>query len=428
MHHHPHEILLLAIGGIMGGIMSKPSLVILIAAGFVWPSLAVQAQDLPAGPGKEVATTYCNACHTLLSRVGNGYTAEGWHTVLRMMVNRGVVVPPEQVAALEAYLVASFPEKSKPAGIDRPGPARITIKSWEVPTPGSRPHDPLAAHDGALWYTGQMANVLGRLDPNTGQFKEYPLKTAHSGPHGLVEDKAGNIWYTGNTGALVGKLDPKTGAVTEYLMQDPNAKDPHSLVFDQSEILWFTLQNSNMVGRLDPKTSNIKLITVPTPNSRPYGIQVTSKGAPVTVLFGTNKVASIDPQTLAIKEYALPNADSRPRRLAITSDDIVWYTDFARGYLGRLDLKTGDVKEWLSPGGEKSEPYGISAINDVLWYSESGTKPNTVVRFDPKSGQFQTWAIPGGGNIVRNTDVTRDGNFVMANSLVNALSVAEIAK
>jgi virginiamycin B lyase len=61
------------------------------------------------------------------------------------------------------------------------------------------------------------------------------------------------------------------------------------------------------------------------------------------------------------------------------------------------------VKEWLSPGGEKSEPYGISAINDVVWYSESGTKPNTVVRFDPKSGQFQTWAIPGGGNIVRNT-------------------------
>src|SRR4029079_13076339 len=67
MHHHVHEILLLA----MGGIMSKPSLVCRIAAGFVWPSLAVQAQDLPAGPGNEVATTYCNAWHTLLSRVGN---------------------------------------------------------------------------------------------------------------------------------------------------------------------------------------------------------------------------------------------------------------------------------------------------------------------------------------------------------------------
>ena len=28
------------------------------------------------------------------------------------------------------------------------------------------PHDPLAASDGSLWYSGQMANVLGRLDPH----------------------------------------------------------------------------------------------------------------------------------------------------------------------------------------------------------------------------------------------------------------------
>ena len=48
----------------------------------------------------------------------------------------------------------------------------------------------LATPDGALWYTGQMANILGRLDPSTGAIKEYPLKTPASGPHGLVDDKA----------------------------------------------------------------------------------------------------------------------------------------------------------------------------------------------------------------------------------------------
>ena len=102
------------------------------------------------------------------------------------------------------------------------------------------------------------------------------------------------------------------------------------------------------------------------------------------------------------------------------------HADFPRGYLGRLDTNTGQVKEWPSPGGPKSEPYGISAIKDVIWYSESGTTPNTVVRFDPKTEQFQTWVIPGGGNIVRNTDVTLDGNFVLANSLVNAVSLVEL--
>jgi streptogramin lyase len=82
------------------------------------------------------------------------------------MDNHGVKVPADQVATITEYLAKNFPEKGKPAGVVIPGPANVSIKAWQVPTPGSRPHDPLATADGALWYTGQMANVLGRLDPN----------------------------------------------------------------------------------------------------------------------------------------------------------------------------------------------------------------------------------------------------------------------
>jgi len=386
------------------------------------------SQELPDGPGKDIVAAHCNSCHPLAARVGGGYTPEGWRTVVRMMVNHGVAIPPDQLDTVTAYLARNFPERPKPAGVVIPGSAKVSIKEWPVPTPGSRPHDPLAAADGSLWYTGQMNNVLGRLDTGTGQFKEYPLTPAHSGPHGLVEDARGNIWYTANTGALVGRLDPKTGAVTGYKMPDPDVKDPHTLIFDQSGILWFTAQNANRVGRLDPKTGEIKLLTPPTSKSRPYGMAVNSKGTVFYVAFGTNKVGSVDPRTLEIREYSLPDAGSRPRRIAITSDDLVWYSDFSRGYLGRLDPGSGKVTEWPSPSGPRSEPYGISAIHDIIWYSESGTTPNTIVRFDPKTEKFQSWAIPGGGNIVRNTSVTRDGDFVLANSLVNAVTLVKIPK
>jgi len=154
----------------------------------------------------------------------------------------------------------------------------------------------------------------------------------------------------------------------------------------------------------------------------------TSKGIPFVCDFGTNKIIQIDPDTLAIKEYELPNSESRPRRIAISPDDIIWYSDYSRGYLGRLDPATGKGAEWQSPSGPKSAPYGISAINDVIWYSESEARPNTVVRFDPKTEKFQSWTIPGGGNIVRNTSVTPDSNFVLANSLVNAVTLVTIAK
>jgi virginiamycin B lyase len=405
--------------------MSKKSCAVLTAA-LLYSGLPAWSQELPDGPGKELAVANCNGCHTLLSRVGAGYTPEGWRTVLQMMLNQGAPLPADQVEPLREYLTKSFPEKGKPAGVVIEGPAEVSFKEWQAPTPGSRPHDPLAARDGSLWYSGQLANVLGRVDPETGKTTEFPLKTPHSGPHGLKEDSDGNIWYTGNTGSLIGKLDPKTGAVTEY--QTPEPGDPHTLIFDNSGILWFTMQNANRIGRLDPKTGEIKLLTPPTANSRPYGMALNSKGIVFFVEFGTNKVGSVDPKTMEFREYPLPDAATRPRRLAITSDDVIWYSDYSRGYLGRLDPATSKVTEWPSPSGPKSEPYGISAINDIIWYSESGSTPNTVVRFDPKTAKFQSWAIPGGGNIVRNTSVTRDGNFMLANSLVNGITLVTIKK
>ncbi|HXI36996.1 MAG TPA: hypothetical protein VNH80_08795, partial [Burkholderiales bacterium] len=219
---------------------------------------------------------------------------------------------------------------------------------------------------------------------------------------------------------------PKTGEVTEY--KTPETGDPHTLLFDKSGILWFTMQNLNRIGRLDPKTGEIKLLTPPTAKSRPYGMSLASDGSIYVVQFGVNSIARVDTRKLEIKEFKLPDPAARPRRVAVSGDGMVYYTDYARGYLGRLDPKTGQIKEWQSPSGPKSAPYGISSIKGAIWYSESEAQPNTVVRFDPKSEKFQTWAIPGGGNIVRNTDVTKSGDFVLANSLVNTVTLVHIAK
>src|SRR5690348_8812643 len=411
-------------------IRRSPRILSLLAAGFVLvgPAMAQQpGQEFPEGAGKSDVVAICGGCHDI-NRLKAGYTSDGWHTVLRMMQNFGAPIPQEHLTEITDYLIKSFPEGPRPAARLIEGPVEVTMQEWPVATPGSRPHDPLAARDGSIWYTGQMVNALGRLDPKTGKVKEYPLKTPHSAPHGLVEDRQGKIWYTGNAGALVGRVDPKTGEVTEYKMPDPAAKDPHTPIFDKKGILWFSVQGGNRIGRLDPKTGDIKLITMPTANSRPYGMAIDSKNNVWSVLFGTNKVARVDPDSLAVKEFDLPDSAARPRRIAITPDDMVWYTDYSRGYLGRLNPKTGEVKEWQSPSGPKSAPYGISAINGVLWYSESEASPNTVGRFDPKSGKFQSWAIPGGGNVVRNTSVTKEGNFVLANSLVNEVTLVRIAR
>jgi virginiamycin B lyase len=385
-----------------------------------------QPVQLPEGAGKDLVQTTCTQCHALNQIVNSGgYSRADWETVFGTMVS----LPADQRATISNYLATNFPEKPRPAAVIIPGDVKVSIKEWIVPSLGSRPHDPLATPDGAIWWTGQWANVLGRLDPKTGAMKEFPLKTAKSGPHGLTADKDGNIWYTGNSAAHVGKLNPATGEVTEYPMPDAAARDPHTPVFDKNGTLWFTLQGANMVGRLIPKTGEVTLATPPTPRTNPYGMVIDSKGMPWFVQFNVNQIASIDPTTMTIKEYKLPNPETRPRRVAITSDDVLWYTDYSRGYLGRFDPTTGTATEWASPGGPESRPYGITALNDEIWYSESAVRPNTLVRFNPKTEKFQTWAIPSGGGVVRNMMPTTDGrSLVLACSGVNRVALVEIAR
>ncbi len=379
---------------------------------------------LPEGPGKEIVQSQCTRCHALgLIASSGGFTKQGWEELIGTMVP----LPPAQRSEVSDYLAQHFPEQPRPKPVVLHGNVQVTIREWNAPSLGSRPHDPEPGPDGSIWWTGMFANVLGRVNPKTGEIKEFALTTPGSGPHGLELDRDGNVWFTANQAGYIGKLDPKTGAVVEYKMPE-GVRDPHTPLFAPNGMLFFTAQGANTVGRIDPKTGEIKVQKTPTERANPYGMVFTTKGVPFVCDFGTNKIIEINPDTLAIKEYPLPNEDSRPRRIAISPDDIIWYADYSRGYLGRLDPNTGRVTEWPSPSGPKSQPYGIAYLGGAIWYVESGIKPNVLVRFDIGTSRFQSWIIPGGGGVVRNIKATDDGrSIVMAESGVNKIALVEVA-
>lgn len=190
-------------------------------------------------------------------------------------------------------------------------------------------------------------------------------------------------------------------------------------------MLYFTAQNSRVIGQFSPETGEIR--EVPTePN--PYGIQMAADGTLWVAFNGTNKIGAVNPDTMAIRYYEVPDAATRIRRLGLSSDGMVWYGNFTRGRIGRLNPKTGEVKEWLSPSGAASQPYALAVINDIVWYNESGMRPDTLVRFDPKTEKFQSWPIPSGVGIVRNFGVTKAGNLIIHQSSSNRVGLVEIGK
>jgi len=392
----------------------------------------VAAQDqpnLPAGNGRDAVQTSCVGCHGLTTIINSsGYTAEGWQRELDAMIGRGAKVSKEQVPAIVEYLAKSFPVQAAPKAVILPGTIKVSFQEWALPTPRTFPHDPMAGPDGSIWYTGYMANLLGRVDPATGAIREYPLKTPKSAPHGLTYDKDGNVWFAAHDQPYIGKIEPKTGEITEYPLPAV-ARGAHTPLFDAQGNLWFTLISSERVGWLNPQTKEVKLAVTPTKRSLPYGLVLTSKGIPIFAEFGTNKLATVFPNTMEVHEWTLPNPDTRVRRLTITPDDMIYYADFDRGYLAKFDPKTGHVTEWPSPGGPRSQPYAIAVLHGAIWYVESNTEPNALVRFDPATQKFQTWGIPAGGGVVRNMMVTRDGDhLVIAESGIDKVGLVTVER
>jgi virginiamycin B lyase len=380
-----------------------------------------QSAPLPAGAGKELVESVCTGCHTTdqIAR-SSGYTREGWQELILTMLD--LSASPD-FGALSEYLATHFPARTHRQPTLVPGDASITFQEWKVPTLGQRSRDPIQAADGSIWWAGQWGDLIGRINPETGDMREYSLPEG-SKPHSVTTDQEGNIWYTGNGNGTMGKLDPRTGKITVYPMPDPAARDPHTAIVDTHGTVWFTLQQSNMVGRLLPATGEIKLATMPTPKSRPYGIKLSAEGIPWVACNGSNCLVRIDPETMEIREYPLPDPKTTVRRLDFASDGMIWYVNSSQGRLGRLDPKTGAVKEWPSPSGPGSHPYAIAVVNDIVWYNESQQRPDALVRFDPATERFQSWAIPSGGiyaGIVRHMRPTREGNLLIHQSSTNRI-------
>lgn len=350
---------------------------------FVFPVAVVHAQE-------QMANQLCSSCHSLANLERSaGYNQTHWKTLLGYMVE----LNDEQADELSLYLAKHYPENNRRASVSVPGDMQLNYRYWQVPTLGQRARDPVQGKDGVIWWVGQWGNILGRLDPATGEMKEYPLPDG-TYPHSVTLDKHLTPWFLGNKNGTVGYLNLETEDFTVFRMPDENARDPHTGEFDQNGIFWFTLQHSNMIGRLDPATGDIKLVTLPTKGSRPYGIKLDSAGTPWVSCNGSNCLIKVNTESMSLEEIKLPGDKTHARRLAITPDDMVFYVNSGMGKLGRYNPKTGEITEWDNPSGQNSHPYAIEYADGAIWFNESSKRPETLVRFDLTTETMQSWQIP----------------------------------
>ncbi len=117
-----------------------------------------------------------------------------------------------------------------------------------------------------VWFTEIIADKIGKLEPETGKFTEYPVPTPEGAPRRFGIDSQDNIWFVEFIANKLAMLDATTGIITEYDVPTPFSF-PYGCSVDRDDIVWFTEIFGNRIGRFDPKTKTFREYPIPTPLS-----------------------------------------------------------------------------------------------------------------------------------------------------------------
>ncbi len=234
------------------------------------------------------------------------------------------------------------------------------VTEFPIPTPGSQPSRISLGPDGALWFTefSVSANKIGRITTQ-GAITEFNIPTQSSNALGITAGPDGNIWFTERGGHKIGRITP-AGAITEFpipALGDVLPADPQSIVAGPDGALWFSDAFTGRVGR------------------------ITTDG--VITLF------RIEPRCCAWLA-----------EIAAGPDGNLWFIETADNKIGRI-TPTGDITYFtgLGPGiitGGPTDAYGIAAGGDgALWFTE--VTSNRIGRITTE-GVISEIAIPTAGS------------------------------
>ena len=416
------------------------------------------AEWLLSVPGTEEQKSQlfrCAACHSLAPIVQSTYDKQGWLTTFARMrgyseqsiITHPVALPykvsvkpdPDFAEYLTTINLSSkakwdYTLKTLPRPTGKA--TRVIITEYDLPDPGRLPHDADLTGNGMVWYNDFREPLIGRLDPRTGEIKEWrfpPLKPNFPpGTLSMEPGANGFLWIPRFRQAGITRFDPRTEEfqtwpdLPEY--NDDRAIDAQVAPAPDGTV-WYPNLDSRNLYRLDPKTGHIAvypmypgyhqeqagsgIIVQFSYNKKPeghftYGVAVDSKSNAYFCDIVGGNIGRIDAKTGKATLFKTPTLNSGPRRLSVDSEDRVWFGEYYANSVGMFDPKTERFKEWKAPTPWVGPYPAKKDKNGDVW--SAGMSTDLILRLDPRTGQFIEYMLPTLDANIRHIDVDNSTN------------------
>ncbi len=375
----------------------------------------------------------CMSCHTLERIVKSKYTSDEFIGLLSRMANyannstqariqprhQQRDVPESKLRKVADYLATinqskgpwTWPLKTLPRPKGRA--TKVIITEYDMPRKTIAPHDVRVDPDGYVWYSNFVEPFLGRLDPRTGEHREfeYPLLKPGfpTGSLDLEPDADGNLWLALMFQGGIAKFDKKTSAFTMFPVSPEFGNDAvqQSMVMpwhaNVDGKVWTNEVAKQSIMRVDLAAGKYEFLD-PFKNSprgpahAPYGLSADAQNNLWFMDFGDENIGKIDAKTLAPTLYPTPTRGSRPRR-AMFDGQRLWFAEFAANRLGVFDTVRESYREWALP---TPHTYPYDAFMDRagdLWSGNMSS--DRVLRMRPDTGETVEYLLPRPTNIRR---------------------------
>jgi virginiamycin B lyase len=346
-------------------------------------------ESFPGTDQEKASIRACTHCHTLERVARSHYDVEKLTVVIERMSTYPQLSFPFMVQKLVAARIGGGEEplEQRREGWRRQAQYLSTVNLSSV----SQWKYPFKTHARP---TGKATQVI---------YTEYDLPQRTRQPHDVIVDSQGIAWYASFGEQILGKLDPSTGNVTDYevpLLKRHMPTGSLAVRFDEDENIWLGMQFQGGVAKFDKKTEKFQTWSLP-PELNGDHVQVNQVSPEHHNVddkvwlqdAGTYTVLRLDVKSgkfEVFEPYRLP----RPNIYDVVSDaqNNVYFTVFGRENIGRIDAKTGKISLFQTPARSSAPRRGMMDSNGRLWFGEN--RANRIGMFDTATQRFQEWPAP----------------------------------